>query len=49
MKRPEQHIQKAPPAHDEMRAAGAEVAVAVGVDQAIAQLKAWHVLGGRSQ
>jgi hypothetical protein len=33
-------------AHDEMRAPGTEVAVAVGVDQAIAQLDA---LRGRSQ
>jgi hypothetical protein len=31
-------------AHDEMRAAGAEVAVAVGVDAALAQLESWGLL-----
>jgi hypothetical protein len=36
-------------AHDEMRAAGAEVAVAVGIDQALAQLEAWHLLRGQGQ
>ena len=36
-------------AHDEMRAAGAEVAVAVGVDQALEQLEEWQMLRGRSQ
>jgi hypothetical protein len=34
-------------AHEEMRAAGAEVAVAVGVDEAIAQLEQWAMLKGR--
>jgi hypothetical protein len=34
-------------AHEEMRAAGAEVAVAVGVDQALKQLEAWAMLKGR--
>jgi hypothetical protein len=31
-----------------MRAAGAEVAVAVGLDQAIEQLERWQLLRGRS-
>jgi hypothetical protein len=35
-------------AHDLMRAAGAEVAVAVGLDQAIDQLERWRLLRGRS-
>jgi hypothetical protein len=35
-------------AHEEMRAAGAEVAVAVGLDQAIEQLENWKLLRGRS-
>jgi hypothetical protein len=34
-------------AHEEMRAAGAEVAVAIGLDQAIAQLENWQLLRGR--
>jgi hypothetical protein len=36
-------------AHDEMQAAGAEVAVAVGVDAALAQLETWGLLRGRAQ
>jgi VRR-NUC domain len=36
-------------AHDEMRAAGAEVAVAVGIDQALAQFETWGLLRGRAQ
>jgi hypothetical protein len=36
-------------AHDEMRTAGAEVAVAVGLDAALTQLEEWQVLRGRSQ
>ena len=35
-------------AHQEMRAAGAEVAVAVGLNQAIRQLEDWNLLQGRS-
>ena len=31
-------------AHQEMRAAGAEVAVAVGIDDALAQLERWRLL-----
>jgi hypothetical protein len=34
-------------AHEEMKAAGAEVAVAVGLDAALAQLEAWQMLRGR--
>jgi VRR-NUC domain-containing protein len=30
--------------HDELRAAGAEVAVATGIDQALTQLEAWGLL-----
>jgi VRR-NUC domain len=36
-------------AHDEMRAAGAEVAVAVGIDQALDQLERWQLLRGAVQ
>jgi hypothetical protein len=36
-------------AHDEMRAAGAEVAVAVGIDEALAQLERWQLLKGTAQ
>jgi hypothetical protein len=35
-------------AQDAMRAAGAEVAVAVGLDAAIQQLEAWQLLKGRA-
>ena len=43
------HIQKALAAHDEMRAAGAEIGVAVGIDAALAQLEDWRFLRGGSQ
>jgi hypothetical protein len=33
-------------AHEEMRAAGAEVAVATGIDQALATLEGWGMLRG---
>jgi hypothetical protein len=36
-------------AHDEMRAAGAEVAVAVGIDAALAQLESWGILWGQAE
>jgi VRR-NUC domain len=36
-------------AHEEMKAAGAEVAVAVGIDQALERLEAWQMLRGRAQ
>jgi VRR-NUC domain len=36
-------------AHEEMKAAGAVVAVAVGIDQALEQLEGWGMLRGRSQ
>jgi hypothetical protein len=36
-------------AHQEMKAAGAEVAVAVGIDDALAQLERWQLLRGRTQ
>jgi hypothetical protein len=36
-------------AHDEMRAAGAEVATAVGIDEALAQLSEWGLLRGSTQ
>ena len=45
----EQDIQKALAAQDEMRAAGAEIAVAVGFDAALAQLETWGLLRGRAQ
>jgi hypothetical protein len=44
MKRPEQDIQKTLVAHDEMRAAGAEATVAVGINAALAQLETWGLL-----
>jgi hypothetical protein len=44
MKRPEQHIQKAVADQDEMRAAGAEIAMAV-----LAQLDPWGLLRGQTQ
>jgi hypothetical protein len=48
-RRPEQDIQKALAAHDEMRAAGAEVTVTVGIDAALAQLESWGLLRGSVQ
>jgi hypothetical protein len=36
-------------AHEEMRAAGADVAVAVGIDQALEQLERWQLLRGAVQ
>src|SRR6476646_4412375 len=36
-------------AHEEMPAAGAEVAVAVGIDDALAQLERWQLLRGQTQ
>jgi hypothetical protein len=33
-------------AHEELRRAGAEVAVAVGIDEALAQLETWALLRG---
>ena len=36
-------------AHEEMRAAGAEVAVATGIDEAIKQLEGWQLLRGQTQ
>jgi hypothetical protein len=36
-------------AHDEMRAADAEIAVAVGIDAPQAQRESWGLLRGRSQ
>jgi hypothetical protein len=36
-------------AHEEMRAAGAEVATATGIDEAIKQLKVWQLLRGQTQ
>jgi hypothetical protein len=33
--------------HEQMRAAGAEVATAVGIDAALAQLAEWRLLRGR--
>jgi hypothetical protein len=35
--------------HDEMQAAGAEIAVAVWIDAALAQLETWRLLRGRIQ
>jgi hypothetical protein len=49
MKRPEQQIQKALADQDEMRAAGSEIAVTVGIDVALAQLEGWGLLRGWSQ
>jgi hypothetical protein len=36
-------------AHDELRQAGAEVATAVGIDDAIVQLERWRLLRGSAQ
>jgi hypothetical protein len=36
-------------AHDEMRAAGAEIAMAVGIDAHPAQLESWGLLRGLVQ
>ena len=36
-------------AHQEMKTAGAKVAVAVGIDNALAQLEAWQLLRGQTQ
>jgi hypothetical protein len=36
-------------AHEEMKAAGAEVAVAVGVDEALERLEGWGMLRGSTQ
>jgi hypothetical protein len=36
-------------AHEELRAAGATVAVATGIDDALAQLEAWQLLRGQTQ
>jgi hypothetical protein len=36
-------------AHEEMARAGAEVAVAIGIDQALERLEGWGLLRGRSQ
>jgi hypothetical protein len=36
-------------AHEEMKAAGAEVAVATGIDEAIKQLEVWQLLRGQTQ
>ena len=36
-------------AHEEMRAAGAEVATVFGIDDAIAQLQRWQLLRGQTQ
>jgi hypothetical protein len=36
-------------AHEQMKAAGAEVAVAVGVDQALERLEGWGMLRGTAQ
>ena len=44
---PEQEIQRALAAHGEMRAAGAEIAVTVVVDAAIAQFETGGLLRGR--
>jgi hypothetical protein len=44
---PEPETQKALAAHDEIRAAGVEIAVAVGIDQAPAQLEGWGLLRRR--
>jgi VRR-NUC domain len=35
-------------AHEEMRASGAEVAVAIGIDSALRQLETWNLLKGRT-
>jgi hypothetical protein len=49
MKGPQQHIQKALADQDEMRAAGTEIAVAGGIDAALAQLETRGLLRGRHQ
>jgi hypothetical protein len=49
MNPPEQEIQKALADQDEMRAAGAEIAVAVGIDAALAQLESLGLLRGRTE
>jgi VRR-NUC domain len=36
-------------AHEEMQRAGAEVATAVGIDEALAQLERWQLLRGQTQ
>ena len=36
-------------AHEEMRAAGATVAIATGIDEAIKQLERWQLLRGQTQ
>jgi hypothetical protein len=36
-------------AHEEMRAAGVTVAVATGIDDALAQLERWQLLRGQTQ
>ena len=36
-------------AHEEMRSAGAEVAVAIGIDRALEQLERWQLLRGAAQ
>ena len=36
-------------AHEEMRAAGAEVATVFGIDDALAQLERWQLLRGQTQ
>jgi hypothetical protein len=46
---PEQDIQKALAAQDEMRAAGADIAVAVGIDAALRCLEFWGLLKGSVQ
>jgi hypothetical protein len=43
---PEQNIQKALAAHDQMRAAGSEIAV---IDAALAQLEGWGLLRGQTK
>ena len=54
-RRPEQEIHKGrvspeqQAAHGEMRATGAEVAVAVGIDAALAQPESWGLLRGQTQ
>ncbi|MGA7611518.1 MAG: VRR-NUC domain-containing protein, partial [Xanthobacteraceae bacterium] len=36
-------------AHEEMRAAGAEVATVFGIDDALVQLERWQLLRGQTQ
>jgi hypothetical protein len=47
--RPEQDPQRAMATHDEMRAAGAKIAMAVGIEAALAQLEIRGLLRGRAQ